>query len=78
MALEQELATYREKLPELLEHRGKYVVICGKEVIGTFNDYEDALQAGYRQCGLDPFLVKKIEEVESVQNFTRDVSVPPA
>ncbi len=72
MALEKELETYRKMLPTLLQDQGKFVVICGEEVLGTFVDYGDALSAGYKKYGLKPFLVKKIEEVETPQRFTRD------
>lgn len=75
MALEQELETYQQRLPELLKHEGWYVAICGTEVLGMFADYADALQVGYDRCGLNPFLVKKIERVESVQRFTRHVGL---
>lgn len=77
MALEKELKTYQEKLGELLEHQGKYVVICGDQVVGFFNDYEDALTAGYKSCGVDvEFLVKKVEQDETVHFFRRDVIEP--
>ena len=73
MPLEQELATYREKLPDLLQHEGKFVLIRGREVVDTFTAYEDALRQGYRQFGLDPFLVKRIQAVEQVQYVTRSI-----
>ena len=71
---ETELKTYRIKLQELLANDvGKYVVIKKKEPLGTFNTYEDALQAGYVKYGLVPFFVKQIEVAEHVQNFTREL-----
>jgi len=73
MPLEQESATYREKLPELAKHEGRYVLIHAAEVIDTFASYEDALRQGYRQFGLQPFLVKQIQSSELVQFITRAV-----
>ena len=73
MALEKELATYERKLPELLAHEGKFVLVHGDEVHGLWDTYENALQAGYQQFGLTSFLVKRIQGVEQVLNFTRDV-----
>jgi hypothetical protein len=65
--LEKELTVYREKQAELVnEASGKFVVICGDEVSAPWETYSDALQSGYQQFGLRPFLVKKIEEVEQV------------
>lgn len=66
MPLEQELATYRAKLSELLPHEGKYVLIHGPDVIGTFATYEDALRQGYREFGLEPFMVKQVQSTEQV------------
>ena len=72
MMYEKELETYRAKLPALLVNdAGKYAVIKGEELLGTFSTYEDALQAGYTKYGLTPFLVKQINVTEQVQNFTR-------
>ena len=60
MLLEKELRTYAEKLPELLAEQGRFVLISGADVLGTFAAYEDALAAGYEKCGVRPFLVKRI------------------
>ncbi|HWK88869.1 MAG TPA: hypothetical protein VNP72_02715 [Longimicrobium sp.] len=73
MTLESELATYREKLPGLLQHEGKYVLIHARDVAGVFSSYEDALRQGYREFGLSPFLVKQIQTTEQVQFVTRAV-----
>jgi hypothetical protein len=64
MALEKELATYERRLPELLANEGKFVVIHGEDVAGTWHTYEDALAAGYQKFGLEPFLIQQIESVE--------------
>jgi len=71
MILEKELATYKNKLSQLMEQEGKYVLISGDEVIDTFTSYEDALKEGYNRFGLKPFLVKQIRGIENVQFITR-------
>lgn len=71
MALEQELATYKRKLPELKEHEGKFVLIHGEEVVGTFTSYDDAIKEGYAKFKLEPFLVKRIQSFEQAQFITR-------
>jgi hypothetical protein len=71
--LEKELETYRRELPKLKEHVGKYVLIREAEVLGTWSTYEDAIQEGYRVCGLKPFLVKKIEVFETVHFNSRSI-----
>lgn len=67
--LQTELATYRRKLPELLNDAGKFVVIRGERVLGTYGSYEDALKAGYQEFKLEPFFVKKISAIEPL-NFS--------
>lgn len=70
--LQTELATYRDRLTELLKDQGKFVVIHENEILDTFTSYEDALAAGYKAYGLKAFLVKKISVVEPV-NFSSRV-----
>ena len=74
MALEKELETYRNNLPELkAENEGRFVLIKGDQVVDIFSSYDDALKAGYTQFGLQPFLVKKIQAVEQAQFISRFV-----
>jgi hypothetical protein len=74
-ALKQELETYELHRSSLLsESEGKFVLIHGDEVAGVWPTYREALKTGYERYGLQPFLVKQIELVESVQVFTRDIS----
>ena len=73
-SLEREIKTYNEQLPELLQHDGKFVLIHEDSVGGVFDTYGDAIKAGYEKFGLKPFLVKKIQAVEQIQYFTRDVA----
>ena len=77
MALEKELATYQKRLEELLPNEGKFVLIHGDEIAGIWDTYQDALQAGYQMYDLNPFMVKRIEWAETVQNFTRDIDLCP-
>ena len=72
-SLEKELETYRQQFLKLKEQVGRYVVIRGSDVLGTWGTYEDAIQAGYQSCGLSPFLVKKIEAFEKVHFNSRSV-----
>ncbi|MBY4768799.1 hypothetical protein [Burkholderia ambifaria] len=74
--LEQELATYKRLLPELLNDEGKFVLVKKNEVVEKFDSYEDALKIGYQRFGLEPFLVKQISRIEPVANFTRRYIVP--
>jgi hypothetical protein len=75
-SLQIELETYKKRLPDLSSHEGKFVLISGSEVLGTFESYQDALAAGYEKLGLKPFLVKRISAVETLSFFTRELACP--
>ncbi len=74
MALERELATYKNSLAELREHSGKFVLIHGDEVIDFYSSYDDAIKGGYARFQLEPFLVKQIEVTEQVQFISRYIA----
>lgn len=76
--LATERATYRRLLPSLLAQAGKFAVIHGETLIGTYVSYEDAVQIGYEHCGLNPFLVQQIASDETIVYFTRDFYRPRA
>ncbi len=73
MALERELRTYNEKLPELKQHEGKFVLIHGEEIADFFSTYEDAIKSGYQRYKLEPFLVKQVAAIEPIFFMTRHV-----
>lgn len=79
MALEAELATFEAALPGLLaEKAGKFAVVTGNRLIGTYDTYEDALKVGYGECGLAPFLVRRIAPGAQVAHITRLTTPCPA
>ena len=53
---------------------GKFVLIHGDNVAGTFTSWEDALKIGYEKLKLDPFLVKQIQAIEPVVFISRFVA----
>ncbi len=75
MALDTELETYKQKLPELSSQEGKYVLIHGEDLVDLFGTYEDALKDGYARFGFTPFLVKQIHAIEPMQFISR-ISTP--
>ena len=70
-----ESETYRRLLPELLKEEGRFAVIAGDQLIGTFDTYRDAAEAGYRRRGLDPFMVKQVLRREPVATLASRVIV---
>jgi hypothetical protein len=75
-ALERELETYKSHLPELAGSEGKFVLIAGSDLLGTYDTYQDALAAGYEKLGLKPFLVKRVSSIEAISFFTRELTCP--
>ncbi|MCW8965495.1 MAG: hypothetical protein OQK82_02230 [Candidatus Pacearchaeota archaeon] len=72
--LSQEINTYNQNKENLLkDNSGKFVLIKGNKIIGIYDTQNDAIKIGIDKFGNTPFLVKKIEEVESVQNFTSNL-----
>lgn len=74
--LEKELEIFAKEKAKLKEENssGGYVVIKEDEILGVWNDREDALKAGLEKYGDVPFLVKNIEESNnSVNTFSRDL-----
>jgi hypothetical protein len=74
MALEKESKTFEREKANLLSQQGKFALVSGDAVEGAFDTYEDALRIGYEKFGLKPFLVRKIQAVEEVQYFSRDLA----
>ncbi len=63
--LDTEVQTYERHREELLgAAEGKFVLIHGSDVAGTYDSKVDAIAEGYRRFGNVPFLVKHILEVE--------------
>jgi hypothetical protein len=69
--LKQEIETFNRHLKELQAHSlGKYVLIKGDAIVGTYVAIEDALSAGYTNFKDEPFLVREILNVYLPLNFT--------
>jgi hypothetical protein len=61
--LEQELAAFERTKGELLaSHKGKFVLIKGDQIHGTFTTEAEAYEAGVKAFGAGPFLVRQVTE----------------
>lgn len=68
--LRTELETFESERRRLLgEAPGKYALITGAQVLGTYADRFEAIRAGYEALGNVPFLVKQILEEDVVAMF---------
>ncbi len=54
----------------LTKNSNKFVVVSGEQVLGFFDTLDEALSVGARACGLQPFLVRR------VQRQPEDISIP--
>ena len=67
MPLKKELQYYSEQKAELLKHyKGQFALIKGKEVIGTYTTWDEALEDGIKKLGNVPFLIRQVQEEEEV------------
>lgn len=72
--LREELETYAAHKAELLgTAAGRYVLIRGSELAGTWETEQDAIAEGYRRYGNVPFFVKQIVDVEVPETFVSNL-----
>lgn len=63
--LEQERDFYDTHLEEWLRSlAGRFALVKGQELIGTFDTIDDAIREGGRRYGLQSFLVRRIEKTQ--------------
>jgi len=68
---ERELAFFERHRVDLLNRApGKFVLIKAEKLVDIFDTEIDAVRAGYRQFGNEPFLVKQIVDADIPLNFT--------
>ena len=73
--LEYEFKKYKDNLDKFVANEGRYVLIKGDNEIEFFDTYDDALKAGYEKYGIEPFLVHKINRIETILNFSRNLNI---
>jgi hypothetical protein len=72
--LARELKTYEANFEALLgAHDGKYVLIHGDSIIGSFDNQMDAINRGYDELGNVPFLVKLVTKVDVPLSFVSNL-----
>ena len=72
--LSEEIKTYIENKEVLLrDSSGKFVLIKEDKIIGVYDTRNDAIKVGIDKFGNQPFLVKKISEIDETQNFTSNL-----
>ena len=60
--LEQERDYYDQHVAEWLRlHPGRFVLVKGSELVGTFDTIKEALAEGARRYGLTSYLIRRVE-----------------
>lgn len=68
MALETELSFFESVKTNLLDHHeGKYALIIGEKVLGTFDTCEVAYKEGVEKRGNVPMLIKLISSKDPIK-----------
>ena len=68
--IRQEHEFFNDSREEWLKnHEGKFALIKGRELFGTFDSYENAISEGYRTFKLEPFFVKQILREDPIAIF---------
>ena len=68
MVLEKELQFFeRNRAAWLIHHEGKFALVHGEELLGTFDSPESAYADGVNRIGNVPFLIKPIVRVEPIE-----------
>lgn len=68
--LEQELAFYEERRQELLAvSAGRFALIKGRELIGTFPTLQDAYRQAVDRFGNTPILIRQILPADPAQKL---------
>jgi hypothetical protein len=67
--LSKELEFFEQQLPELLKHHeGKFALIKGDELLGTFDTMEAAYQAGLGKLGNVPMLIRPVVQEQTTHS----------
>ena len=59
--LDRETSLYEQRKAEFeKKHRWEWVVIHGEEVVGFYDDFQDAAQVAVERFGRGPYLIRQI------------------
>ncbi len=70
MALEREVETFQNHLPEWLKlHEGKFALVVGEELVGMYDEAGAAYQAGVERFGNVPVLIRQVRDGDETAFF---------
>lgn len=63
--LQAEIEYFESQRAQLLQnHEGQFALVTDQRIVGTFTTEEEAYEAGLRQLGNKPFLIRQIRSQE--------------
>jgi hypothetical protein len=71
--LEKDLEAFNKELPTLQSQAGKFALFVHGKLEGVYDTNQEAFEKGYVKAGPNPFLVRQITTIPSVQHFTRAI-----
>lgn len=67
MMLDREVKYYKANKKDLLKkHNGKFVLIKGDRLVGSFDSEKSAYGAGLKEFGNQAFLIKRVSKKEDI------------
>ena len=73
-SLDAELQFYKKNKPDLLaKYENKYVVIVGEDVVGSYDNYEEAVTATAKKHKFGTFFVQLVTAEDEVAILSRVV-----
>lgn len=70
MVLETEVKFYNSQKKNWLHHyEGKFALIKGKKLLGTYTTWQEAFNDGVQKLGNVPFLIKQVQEKDETVQF---------
>ena len=65
--LDEEIAAYQEMRGGLeADHLGKWVVVHNRELVGTYENFQDAALDAISKFGRGPYLIREVGKTEPV------------
>jgi hypothetical protein len=71
--LKKDLEAFEAQREALQKETGKFVVFYKGELVGAFASIQEAYGKGYEKAGSEPFLVRQITDIPTVQHFSRAI-----
>jgi hypothetical protein len=73
----REVQTLRKHIEEVLKHKDEWVLVHGDKIGGYFKSYSEGLREGYKQFGLQEFLLSEVNKLTGPGLYLHRAFVSP-